>query len=184
MQKVSKQSLAMLALSILLAISIALTFTFAALTNTKTAEGTITFSGSVGLVVDATSNIATSESDSEKYTFNIENPTTAEEINTALAGVSFKLVSTSQSAYIRITAVSSNETAVPLTATASVNGYDKSNLVWTSSAAVAAAQSTKALSDFFTAGLDLTQLDGSSGAIADVKITFTIEASAKAFGAA
>ena len=45
MQKVSKQSLAMLALSILLAISIALTFTFAAAQVSKTATGTITFSG-------------------------------------------------------------------------------------------------------------------------------------------
>ena len=45
MQKVSKQSLAMLALSILLAISIALTFTFAVLQDEKTATGTITFSG-------------------------------------------------------------------------------------------------------------------------------------------
>ncbi len=45
MQKVSKQSLAMIALSILLAISIALTFTFAGLTASKTATGTITFSG-------------------------------------------------------------------------------------------------------------------------------------------
>jgi len=45
MQKqVSKQSLAMVALSILLAISIALTFTFAAFVGTKTATGTITFS--------------------------------------------------------------------------------------------------------------------------------------------
>ena len=44
MQKVSKQSLAMLALSILLAISIALTFTFAALSDSKTATGTVTFS--------------------------------------------------------------------------------------------------------------------------------------------
>ena len=47
MQKVSKQSLAMIALSILLAISIALTFTFAALSASKTATGTITFSGNV-----------------------------------------------------------------------------------------------------------------------------------------
>ena len=45
MQKVSKQSLAMIALSILLAISIALTFTFALANNVKTATGTITFSG-------------------------------------------------------------------------------------------------------------------------------------------
>ena len=47
MQKVSKQSLAMIALSILLAISIALTFTFAALSDSRTASGTITFSGNV-----------------------------------------------------------------------------------------------------------------------------------------
>ena len=45
MQKVSKQSLAMIALSILLAISIALTFTFAALSATRTATGNITLSG-------------------------------------------------------------------------------------------------------------------------------------------
>ena len=45
MQKVSKQSLAMIALSILLAISIALTVTFAAMQDSKTATGTITFTG-------------------------------------------------------------------------------------------------------------------------------------------
>ena len=50
MQKVSKQSLAMIALSILLAISIALTFTFAALSDSKTAKGTITFSGEATVV--------------------------------------------------------------------------------------------------------------------------------------
>ena len=50
MQKVSKQSLAMLALSILLAISIALTFTFAALAaQEKTATGTITFEGGLSI---------------------------------------------------------------------------------------------------------------------------------------
>ena len=51
MQKVSKQSLAMIALSILLAISIALTFTFAALTNEKTATGTITFAGQYSITM-------------------------------------------------------------------------------------------------------------------------------------
>ena len=51
MQKVSKQSLAMIALSILLAISIALTFTFAAVANvSKTATGTLTFSGKYSIV--------------------------------------------------------------------------------------------------------------------------------------
>ena len=52
MQKVSKQSLAMIALSILLAISIALTFTFAALSDKKTATGTITFSGASALLIN------------------------------------------------------------------------------------------------------------------------------------
>ena len=51
MQKVSKQSLAMLALSILLAISIALTFTFASLTAQKTASGEITFQGDVAITL-------------------------------------------------------------------------------------------------------------------------------------
>ena len=52
MQKVSKQSLAMLALSILLAISIALTFTFAALgVQQKDVSGTITFTGGLSIAV-------------------------------------------------------------------------------------------------------------------------------------
>ena len=50
MQKVSKQSLAMLALSILLAISIALTFTFAATNTSKTATGTISFNNGIAMV--------------------------------------------------------------------------------------------------------------------------------------
>jgi len=58
MQKVSKQSLAMIALSILLAISIALTFTFAVLSDTRTATGTIEFSGNVGLVYDGVADSA------------------------------------------------------------------------------------------------------------------------------
>ena len=56
MQKVSKQSLAMIALSILLAISIALTFTFAALQVKKTATGTITFSGNYAISMTGTDN--------------------------------------------------------------------------------------------------------------------------------
>ena len=58
MQKVSKQSLAMIALSILLAISIALTFTFAGLSANKTAKGTITFSGNVTVAYDADTTTA------------------------------------------------------------------------------------------------------------------------------
>ena len=56
MQKVSKQSLAMLALSILLAISIALTFTFAGLADSKTATGTIQFSGEASIAWASTNS--------------------------------------------------------------------------------------------------------------------------------
>ena len=66
MQKVSKQSLAMIALSILLAISIALTFTFAALTASKTATGTITFQGEAS--VTWTGGTADTEAGSVKFT--------------------------------------------------------------------------------------------------------------------
>ena len=75
MQKVSKQSLAMIALSILLAISIALTFTFALLTDSKTATGTIQFSGSGSLswsgfkgMTEASSNNITFSLDESDYT--------------------------------------------------------------------------------------------------------------------
>ena len=65
MQKVSKQSLAMLALSILLAISIALTFTFAAVSQARTATGTINFAGSSAILInDAQSDYT--------YTINID----------------------------------------------------------------------------------------------------------------
>ena len=57
MQKVSKQSLAMIALSILLAISIALTFTFAGLSASNTASGTITFQGDATVVWSYTGEI-------------------------------------------------------------------------------------------------------------------------------
>ena len=56
MQKVSKQSLAMIALSILLAISIALTFTFAALSAEKEATGTISFDKAYGLTLNTNAN--------------------------------------------------------------------------------------------------------------------------------
>ena len=73
MQKVSKQSLAMIALSILLAISIALTFTFAVLSDKQGAVGTITFSEGFTL----TAGTGLTESDtaengySHAYTFTI-----------------------------------------------------------------------------------------------------------------
>ena len=70
MQKVSKQSLAMIALSILLAISIALTFTFALLTDSKTATGTIKFSGSGSLSWSGFKGITAASS--ENITFSLD----------------------------------------------------------------------------------------------------------------
>ena len=70
MQKVSKQSLAMIALSILLAISIALTFTFALLTDSKTATGTIQFSGSGSLSWSGFKGITAASS--ENITFSLD----------------------------------------------------------------------------------------------------------------
>lgn len=96
MQKVSKQSLAMIALSILLAISIALTFTFAALNPTRTAKGTIIFSGGVGLiydgVTDANSIDITISYDGTNYTAKVGEKNLSE--------VSIKLATTSVAATI------------------------------------------------------------------------------------
>ncbi len=72
MQKVSKQSLAMLALSILLAISIALTFTFAALSGSKKATGTITFSGGFTITTTGFTNNDNDESRSFTVTPSID----------------------------------------------------------------------------------------------------------------
>ena len=74
MQKVSKQSLAMIALSILLAISIALTFTFAVLSDKQGAVGTVTFSE--GFTLTAGTGLTAQVSDDggygATYTFTIE----------------------------------------------------------------------------------------------------------------
>ena len=72
MQKVSKQSLAMIALSILLAISIALTFTFAALQESKTAKGTIKFEGDASVTLsggDVAGNVMTFNLSNDDFTF-------------------------------------------------------------------------------------------------------------------
>ena len=81
MQKVSKQSLAMIALSILLAISIALTFTFAALAKTKTATGTITFSGDTGIVYSGLAENATELT--FKVSYDANGAYTLSDVNTA-----------------------------------------------------------------------------------------------------
>ena len=61
MQKISRKSLAVATLSLLLVISMALTFTFAALVTTKKATGTITFTGGVGIVYTGIADTANLE---------------------------------------------------------------------------------------------------------------------------
>ena len=70
MQKVSKQSLAMIALSILLAISIALTFTFALFSDSRTATGKIQFSGSGSLSWSGFKGMT--EASSKNITFSLD----------------------------------------------------------------------------------------------------------------
>ena len=181
MQKVSKQSLAMIALSILLAISIALTFTFAALSDKKTATGTITFSGNVALEF-------TGDSIDTSGTITIEAVTTdATAINTALSNAKFQLAAASQAAYIKVTASvelnGSKEGAVALTSK-TADGYTAAGLVQTSSAVINAATPT-ALGDLFTATFDSSKLVAdSNGSINNITIKFVIDANTNsAFGA-
>ena len=158
MQKVSKQSLAMLALSILLAISIALTLTFAALSDSKTATGTITFTGNVALMMqNGGSDFSTGAgTDASPYTFTIANPTDASAINTALEKVTFKLTDTSQNAYIVVSVTVTTtqpQSAIAFTAgtgTASsygaASGSDFSTgVTWTSNSALAASALSRSL---------------------------------------
>ena len=102
MQKVSKQSLAMIALSILLAISIALTFTFAVAQSTKTATGTITFSGVAALVLDGFAG----EADGGTFTITVSDGENLDylgaENKKLLKDFKFGLTSASAPAYVKV----------------------------------------------------------------------------------
>ncbi len=110
MQKVSKQSLAMLALSILLAISIALTFTFAALTAQRTATGSITFSGNVAITYDGSET---------NGTFTLT-PDYAEQTIAVPTNV-FKITGT-ENAYIKITVTLTDASVVVTLKDLSISG--------------------------------------------------------------
>ena len=182
MQKVSKQSLAMLALSILLAISIALTFTFAALADKKTATGTISFTGNVALLVGATGSEAGSN-----YEFNITNATDEDSVNTELAKVSFKLSETSQAAYVRVTAevqLNGNTTGAVELSAKTASGFTAAGLVQTygdTNAEKMEVGTTTTLGALFEcSGFDTSKLVADeNGAIPDIKVVFTIEADTK-----
>ena len=179
MQKVSRQSLAMLALSILLAISIALTLTFAALSDSKTATGTITFSGNVAL------ELTGFDGSEPTYTFTIDNPTDASAINSALANYQFALASTSQNAYISVKIVITGQTGITFAQTNQPTGYNAATgdsfatgYTWMSTAAFAADSSTGDLADFMTANEFETSdlVIGGDGNVENVSISVTIKA--------
>ena len=113
MQKqVSKQSLAMVALSILLAISIALTFTFAAFSTSKTVTSTVTFTApslSITLELPTEHTHAVLDTESGNITVTLEQTdftidgngimTIKEAVETEIAAISFSIVSTVANAY-------------------------------------------------------------------------------------
>ena len=147
MQKVSKQSLAMIALSILLAISIALTMTFAALSDSKQANGTITFSGNVALEMNCTigspSGTGTTE-DPYVFTYTpagtLSQSETISAINAELAKVTFGLADGSNDAYIQVkaTVTVTDKTDGSITAgnKSTATGFTVSGDTFTTTAAV------------------------------------------------
>ena len=164
MQKVSKQSLAMIALSILLAISIALTFTFAAAQASKTATGTITFSGNVAITMGDgfTKN-------TETYEFTLNEVDNAVNLDDNLTiGVS------GTDAYVKIVVgapTGSNLNAVTIAAASAVaeesSLYNNEGTTFTSKTKIKAGTSVK-LSDLINITLDLNKLADNSS------VTFTI----------
>ena len=139
MQKVSKQSLAMIALSILLAISIALTFTFAAIAGkTDKATGTITFSGDVAI------QMAGFEGTTGAYTFTL----TENADGVALAD-SYKigLAAKSVSAFVKIEVAAptgENVNAVTIANAATVNAaYTAEGNTFTSKAKINAGETVQ-----------------------------------------
>ena len=123
MQKVSKQSLAMIALSILLAISIALTMTFAALSQTKHATGTITFTGNYSITMTGVENAAAADDWTFKGTFNADGKITLTDDPTVV----FTNVSTGAKMHygVKITTSGANAEHITVNYTADNGATDK-----------------------------------------------------------
>lgn len=170
MQKVSKQSLAMLALSILLAISIALTFTFAALADDqKTAQGTITFDGTVAIELGAGF-----QGSGNAYTFSL----TATDAAVALGDtLTIGLASNSVDAYVKVTVSAlsgNNAVALALANADSVSTlYNVEGNTFTSKAKIVAGSNVK-LADLIKITPDLSKL------VDDSSVTFTVTVDASA----
>ncbi len=178
MQKVSKQSLAMIALSILLAISIALTMTFAALQSSKTANGTISFSGDVAIEFGTG---FTTEDSGATYKIDLTASTDGITIpETATIGLS----SSSVSAYMKITVSAlqgDNATSgtVTMARSASAAGTDfagGTGTTFLTAEKIAKGESVK-LSDLIQFTVNMNLLDG------EEDVTFTITVDANAAGA-
>ena len=178
MQKVSKQSLAMLALSILLAISIALTFTFAALSDSKTAQGTITFDGNVAIELGGTFV----EGDSFDYELTLAVNQNGE---IDLSGATIGLGDNSTAAYVKVTVAAltganADSGAVVMDADLTASGWKVlSGTTFTSEAKLSAGNSI-ALGDLISITVDLDKLDGTDA----VTFGITVEAQAGAAYAA
>ena len=180
MQKVSKQSLAMLALSILLAISIALTFTFAALTaQQKTATGTITFNGTLAITMSGGAISA----DGSNYEITIEGVTTdATPITTALQNSNIGIIG--PKAYIKVVASvdNGNSTDAVKITTATNESFTASGGNTQISNNLIAQGTNTTLASLFTVTFTPGNLvPNATGVIEDITITFTIDAQTAAF---
>lgn len=179
MQKVSKQSLAMLALSILLAISIALTFTFAALSDSKTAQGTITFDGNVAIELGGTF-VEGDDNFDYKLTLAVNQNG---EID--LSGATIGLGANSTAAYVKVTVAAltganAASGAVVMDADLTASGWKVlSGTIFTSEAKLSAGNSI-ALGDLISITVNLDKLDGTDA----VTFGITVEAQAGAAYAA
>ena len=172
MQKVSKQSLAMLALSILLAISIALTFTFAALAaEQKTVNGTITFQGNVAIELGEG---FVSES-GNTYTISL---TATDTGITIPATATIGLTSNSVNAYMKVVVTAlqgDNATSGAVTmskATEFASGWTGELVSGFTSSAKIVAGSNIALDDLIAFTVDLDKMNG----VENVTFTITIDA--------
>ena len=174
MQKVSKQSLAMLALSILLAISIALTFTFAAASASKTATGTIKFTGDIALEFSAAT---------DNFAFNINVASTG--VATTAADEMIKVASTSAPAYVTVQlSIEGNNVQIGDAATTKAVAVNLEQL--TNFGAVEANKSTTTgkmaagtewkVADFISLDSDVTKYIDETADSSKVILTFTASA--------
>ena len=172
MQKVSKQSLAMIALSILLAISIALTFTFAlTAAKQKQANGTITFGGEVAILM-----IGYGNETANTYEFKISDVVDGD---IALSSYKMGLATTSVNAYLKVTVsaltgANADSGGVTMSAIANDTEYTKSaSTEFVTKTKITGGEGNAiSLSDLIKIKVDLSKLTD------DSNVTFTVTVNA------